>query len=81
MKVLLYTIPGCPWCLAAKKHLDDKKIKYKEQDVLGDRSPVKEKSGQESVPTAVFTYKDGSEKILPDFDVDEIDKFLTEDVE
>ena len=80
MKLLIYTIPGCPWCISAKAYLDDKKVKYTEKDVSDSRDIVKEKSGQETVPTIVFTYEDGSEKVLADFDNEDIDKFLTEDL-
>jgi len=78
MKLLIYTIPGCPWCISAKAYLDDKKVKYTEKDVSSGREEVMKVSGQESVPVIVFTYSDGSEKVLADFDNPQIDAFLKE---
>lgn len=36
--VTLYTTPTCPFCIAAKRLLDGKNVKYTEIDVAGDPS-------------------------------------------
>ncbi len=53
MKVVVYTTEYCPYCTAAKKLLESKKIKFDEIDVSHDdamRDKLVELSGQETVP-------------------------------
>ena len=52
-KVLVYTTAYCPYCAAAKKFLDSKKVKYEEIDVSDDeamREKLVKMSGQTTVP-------------------------------
>ena len=52
-KNILYTAPGCPFCVIAKKYLEKNNIKFKEVDVSQDENAKKEmeyKSKQSSIP-------------------------------
>ncbi len=52
-KVTVYTTRTCPYCHAAKKFLEDKKIAYTEVDVSSDdamRTKLIKMSGQQTVP-------------------------------
>jgi glutaredoxin 3 len=35
-EVVIYTTDWCPYCSAAKRFLDSKKVRYREVDVTGD---------------------------------------------
>jgi len=52
-KVVVYSTPTCPYCVAAKDFLKENKIEYKEIDVSKDMKAAEEmveKSGQMGVP-------------------------------
>jgi glutaredoxin 3 len=70
----LYLKTWCPWCIAAKKHLDERGYHYREFDVETDQAAaaqIQKISGQTKVPTLVV-----GKHILPDFGTDELDAFL-----
>jgi glutaredoxin 3 len=51
--VQLFTTPYCPYCVAAKRLLDDLGVAYSDTDVEGDfklRQEIMRKSGQRTVP-------------------------------
>jgi len=53
MKVLLYTAPGCPFCVIIKKFLERNNIKFKEIDISKDKkkeAEMQKKSNQTNVP-------------------------------
>jgi glutaredoxin 3 len=73
---ILYVKTGCPYCGAAMDYLDEHNITYEEIDVRGDEERMRkleEVSGQKRTPTLVW---DG--KVLANFGVDELKKFLAE---
>ena len=52
-KVVVYTTNYCPYCAAAKKFLNSKKVDFEEIDVSQDdamRDKLVQLSGQETVP-------------------------------
>ena len=55
--VTIYTKPGCPYCAAAKQHLRDEGIKYKEIDVYdvpgAKDEAIRLAGGQSIVPVIV----------------------------
>lgn len=53
MKVNIYTWSFCPYCIKAKKLLDQHQIPYEEHEISGDQSALdalKAKTGMGSVP-------------------------------
>jgi len=53
MKVIVYTAPGCAFCIIIENFLKRNNIKFKEIDISKDakaKEEMKKKSGQESVP-------------------------------
>lgn len=74
--VRLFIKPYCGWCHEAIHWLDAKGIQYQSLDVISDRNAMAEMvklSGQSMAPTIDV---DGA--ILADFDVDQLDRFWTE---
>ncbi len=70
----LYVKTWCPWCIRAKKMLDERGYRYEEIDVEASRAAYAEMirlSGQSLTPTLAV-----GEKILPDFGPDELAAFL-----
>ena len=52
-KVIVYSTPTCPYCVAAKDFLKENKIEFKDIDVSKDQKAAQEmieKSGQMGVP-------------------------------
>lgn len=52
-KVIIYTTPTCPFCIMAKKFLEDNNIDFEDFNVSTDRSKAEEmikKTGQMVVP-------------------------------
>ncbi|MFQ6033334.1 MAG: glutaredoxin family protein [Candidatus Bipolaricaulia bacterium] len=52
-EVAVYTTPGCQWCAAVKRFLEEHNIEYTEYNVADDPSKAEEmiqKSGQMGVP-------------------------------
>ena len=53
MNVLLYTAPGCPYCVIIKKFLERNNIKFNEIDISKNnkaKEEMEKKSKQENVP-------------------------------
>ena len=53
MKVTIYTIPNCVYCMMAKDYLKEHKVGFKEINVFQDKDAAKEmidKSGQMGAP-------------------------------
>ena len=76
MELKLYSREWCSWCIDAKDYLDEHGYKYTEVDVGRDREAyeeMKDLSDQTYVPTFV-----AGEKVLANFDVDQLERFLTE---
>lgn len=74
MPLKLYVKTWCPWCITAKRYLDERGYQYEELDVERDRSIYDEMiriSGQRLTPTL-----DADGKILPDFGPEELEAFL-----
>lgn len=72
-QIKLYTRALCGWCIDAKHYLHDHGIPYQEVDVTDPAAyaEMQRLSGQTYVPTIVV---DG--KVLADFDVQQLEKFL-----
>lgn len=52
-KVILYSTPVCPYCVALKSFLEDNMIEYEEKDVSSDQVALErmiEKTGAKEVP-------------------------------
>lgn len=76
MELKLYSREWCSWCMDAKDYLDERGYKYVVVDVGRDREAyeeMKELSDQTYVPTFV-----AGEKVLANFDTDQLEHFLTE---
>ncbi len=72
--ITVYSAPWCGFCVAAKRYLDDKGIKYIEKNVDEDRSYAEEavqKSGQMGIPVLDI---DGN--IVVGFDRPTIDRLV-----
>lgn len=55
-EAVIYTIPDCPYCAAAKKDLKDRGVAYQEVDVASDpagREKMMQLSGDTLVPVIV----------------------------
>lgn len=75
-QITLYTRALCGWCQDAKAYLQKHHLPYREIDVGRDPAAYQEMvrlSGQTYVPTIVV---DG--RVLADFDVAQLEKFLKE---
>ncbi len=73
-KVIVYSTPTCPFCIRAKKFLDDNNVEYENADVSLDQAKVEEmmrKSGQMGVPVL-----DIEGEIVVGFDQDRIQELL-----
>jgi len=71
----LYIKPWCPWCIEAVAWLKSRGYQFEEIDVLSDADAyrrMREISGQRLTPT--LETMDG--KVLPDFDVRQLERFL-----
>ena len=73
----LYIKVWCPWCVSARKWLDERGYKYEAIDVEANRADYDKMialSGQSKTPTLVLD--DG--KLLPDFGPEELAAFVKE---
>lgn len=73
----LYSREWCSWCIDAKEFLAERGYKFVEIDVGQDRQAyeeMKELSEQTYVPTLVAD----EDKVLANFDTDQLEKFLLE---
>lgn len=76
MELKLYSREWCSWCIDAKDFLRQRGYKFIEIDVGKDRdafAEMQELSDQAYVPTFV-----AGDKVLANFDRDELEKFLRE---
>ena len=76
MELKLYSREWCSWCIDAKDYLTERGYKFTEIDVGEDRDAyqeMKELSDQTYVPTFV-----AGEKVLANFDTDQLERFLKE---
>lgn len=74
MKVIVYSAPGCAFCVIVENFLKLNNIKFKEIDISKDakaKEEMKKKSGQESVPV---TDVDG--KIIIGYDLKKLKEAL-----
>ena len=74
----LYSREWCSWCIDAKDYLSERGYKFVEIDVGRDRGAyeeMKEISDQTYVPTLAV---DDGEKVLANFDTDQLEQFLAE---
>ncbi len=72
----LYSREWCSWCIDAKDYLTERGYQFTEIDVGEDRQAyeeMKELSEQTYVPTFVV-----GDKVLANFDTDQLKKFLNE---
>lgn len=77
MELKLYSREWCSWCMDAKDYLTERGYKFTEVDVGQDRSAYEEMkalSEQTYVPTLVA----GEDKVLANFDTDQLEEFLRE---
>lgn len=73
-KIKIYTAPGCPYCVALKEFLKEKKFEFEEVDVTKNELAAEEmikKSGQTGVPVLEI---DG--QIVIGFDREKISQLL-----
>jgi len=76
MELKLYSREWCSWCIDAKDYLTERGYKFTEIDVGEDRDAyreMRELSDQTYVPTLA-----AGEKVLANFDTDQLEKFLKE---
>jgi glutaredoxin 3 len=76
MELKLYSREWCSWCIDAKEYLSNRGYSFIEIDVGEDRQAyqeMKELSDQTYVPTFV-----AGDKVLANFDTDQLEKFLRE---
>jgi glutaredoxin 3 len=76
VELKLYSREWCSWCIDAKDYLTEHGYRFTEIDVGQDRQAyeeMKELSEQTYVPTFV-----AGDKVLANFDTDQLEKFLRE---
>ena len=74
--MLVYVKNGCPWCVDALSWLKAHEIEHKAVDVYSDPAGfdrMRQISGQSKAPT--LEMPDGA--VLADFDVGQLEKFLS----
>lgn len=74
-KVVVYSTPTCPYCVAAKEYLDEHKVEYRDIDVSKDKEALDEmvrRSGQMGVPVIVIDDK----TVIVGFDREKLKKAL-----
>lgn len=75
-ELVVYSKPGCPWCVDAIAYLNRERYAFEEIDVISNPDQFEEMrrlSGQSCAPTLTF-----GELLLADFDVDEMKEFFEE---
>ncbi len=73
--MILYIKPWCPWCVDAVRWLEGRGYRFGKVDVLTDAEGYRRMqkiSGQRLTPTL----ETGDGKVLADFDVGQLEKFL-----
>ena len=77
MELTLYVKPWCPWCVEAVDWLEAKGYQFKQINVLSDPAAyarMRQISKQSLTPT--LETSDG--RVLPDFDVAQLESFMLE---
>ena len=77
MELTLYVKPWCPWCIEAVDWLEAKGYQFREVDVLSDPDAyarMRRISKQSLTPTL----ETGDGRVLPDFDVAQLESFMLE---
>ena len=77
--ITVYSTATCPYCVRLKEFLKEHKFPFTEKRVDIDEKAAKEmieKSGQMGVPFTVITDKDGKEKGILGFDVQQLQQAL-----
>lgn len=75
MTIKIYSTPTCPYCLQAKKYLEEKKLIYTDIDVSQDpqaAQKMQEISGQLGVPVILI-----DNQVIIGFDKEKIEKILS----
>lgn len=75
-RLKLYVKTWCPWCVVAKRELEQRGLAYEEINVERDRAGFREMmelSGQSLTPTLVI-----GDQVLPDFGPEDLEPFLAE---
>jgi glutaredoxin 3 len=70
-KLILYNLPGCPYCKRVIEVLESKELKYETINVppsKPERKDLIELSGQDSVPVLLIKKEDGSQNVIDDDD-------------
>ena len=73
----LYVKPWCPWCIEAVDWLEAKGYQFRELDVLSEPDAyarMRRISKQSLTPTL----ETGDGRVLPDFDVAQLESFMLE---
>jgi glutaredoxin 3 len=73
-KVIVYSTPVCPYCLALKSFLEENDISYEEKDVSSDKEALErmiEKTDSKGVPVVEI-----DEEFIVGFDKDKISELL-----
>ncbi|HEY5814306.1 MAG TPA: glutaredoxin domain-containing protein [Terrimicrobiaceae bacterium] len=71
----LYIKPWCPWCVEAIAWLEGKGYRFKTIDVLSDDAAY-ERMRQVSRQSLTPTLETADGRVLPDFDVAQLEKFM-----
>ena len=77
MELTLYVKPWCPWCIEAVDWLEAKGYQFRELDVLSEPDAyarMRRISKQSLTPTL----ETGDGRVLPDFDVAQLESFMLE---
>lgn len=73
----LYVKPWCPWCTEAVAWLEAKGYQFREVDVLSDPDAYA-RMRQVSKQSLTPTLETGDGRVLPDFDVAQLESFMLE---
>ena len=73
----LYVKPWCPWCTEAVDWLEAKGYQFREVDVLSDPDAYA-RMRQISKQSLTPTLETGDGRVLPDFDVAQLESFMLE---
>lgn len=79
MKIAVYSTTTCPYCVALKQWLDDKKVEY--TNYMIDKNPyaaqmMVSQSGQMGVPFSTIEHADGSIDKVLGFDREQLQQAL-----
>jgi glutaredoxin 3 len=77
-KVIMYSVPGCPFCGLVKNHLNQRRVPYDDVDVSISHHglwEMMEKSGQTGVPV-IIVENESEETVLTGYDPGDLDDAL-----